>query len=81
MSVPPNGSTARIAWRHHNDRLMIFLAVAVPLLRLCNACSAPAFEPFNGPAPRFVYIESDPWAMVVGSDTPRIVLYEDGARL
>jgi hypothetical protein len=29
-------------------------------------------------APVVVYIETDPWAMVIGSDSPRLVLYDDG---
>jgi hypothetical protein len=36
----------------------------------------------NSPAadaePVIVYIETDPWAMVIGSDSPRFVLYDDG---
>src|SRR5688572_20111031 len=35
-------------------------------------------DPFEGPQPIAVLIQSNPWAMVLGSDTPRVVLYEDG---
>jgi len=39
---------------------------------------AEAFLPFDGPGPLAVLVETDPWLMVIGSDTPRFVLYEDG---
>jgi hypothetical protein len=52
----------------------LFAALIVLLL------AAPAFA--NPPAadaePVIVYIETDPWAMVIGSDSPRLVLYDDG---
>jgi hypothetical protein len=34
------------------------------------------FSPFEGAKPLVVLIESNPWAMVIGSDTPQYVLYE-----
>ena len=36
------------------------------------------FNPFEGPRPIAVLIQTDPWLMVIGSDTPLIALYEDG---
>jgi hypothetical protein len=36
------------------------------------------FQPYLGPKPVLVWIQSNPWLMVLGSDTPRVVLYEDG---
>jgi len=36
------------------------------------------FDPFAGPKPAAVLIQSDPWAMVMGADTPRVAAYEDG---
>lgn len=36
------------------------------------------FHPYSGPKPLFVWIESDPWQSLLGSDTPRVVLYEMG---
>src|SRR5690242_4175058 len=50
------------------------------LSALAFVFSAPAakFDPFEGPQPIAVLIQSNPWAMVLGSDTPRVVLYEDG---
>lgn len=30
------------------------------------------------PAPLLILLETDPWAMVIGSDTPAFALYEDG---
>lgn len=40
---------------------------------------AAEFSPFDGPKPIAVLIQSDPWAMVMGADTPRIAAYEDGS--
>lgn len=37
-----------------------------------------ANPPAPDAAPVIVYIETDPWAMVIGSDSPRFVLYDDG---
>ena len=39
---------------------------------------AAEFSPFDGPKPIAVLIQTDPWAMVMGADTPRVALYEDG---
>lgn len=35
-------------------------------------------EPYAGTDPLVVVIERNPWLMVMGSDTPRFVLYDDG---
>ena len=35
-------------------------------------------KPFAGPKPIAVMIATNPWLMVIGSDTPNFVLYEDG---
>ena len=42
-----------------------------------NAAAA-SFDPFAGPKPLAVFIEQNPWLMVIGSDTPRVAVYEDG---
>ena len=39
---------------------------------------AAEISPFDGPEPMAVLIQTDPWAMVMGADTPRIAVYEDG---
>src|SRR3989339_1632257 len=36
------------------------------------------FNPFEGPKPIAVLLKTNPWLMVVGSDIPKIVIYEDG---
>jgi len=36
------------------------------------------FDPFAGTKPIAVLIQSDPWAMVMGADTPHVAVYEDG---
>ena len=54
-----------------------FLAI---IIRLCltSVCIAADFDPFAGPKPIVILIQSDPWAMVIGSDTPRVAIYENG---
>jgi hypothetical protein len=42
------------------------------------SAAAADFDPQKGPAPLLVLMTDDPWAMVIGSDTPRLVAYEDG---
>jgi hypothetical protein len=36
------------------------------------------FDPFAGPKPVAVLIQTDPWAAVIGSDRPLVAIYEDG---
>ena len=36
------------------------------------------FDPYKGKTPVFTLIQTDPWRMVIGSDTPLICLYDDG---
>lgn len=48
------------------------------LIALLLAAPAFANPPAADAAPVIVYIETDPWAMVIGSDSPRFVLYDDG---
>jgi hypothetical protein len=45
-----------------------------------TSAQAPAAAVQPGPRaePLLVLIEYDPWAMVIGSDSPRLVLYDDG---
>ncbi len=45
---------------------------------LATVCAAAHFDPFQGPKPLAIFIQSDPWAMVIGSDTPRVAIYENG---
>jgi hypothetical protein len=40
--------------------------------------AAAGFDPFAGPKPVAVFIEVNPWLMVIGSDTPRVAIYENG---
>ena len=35
-------------------------------------------DPFKGPKPIAVLIQTDPWLEVIGSDTPMVVIYDDG---
>jgi hypothetical protein len=45
------------------------------------AVSVSAQTPSADASPLIVYIETDPWAMVIGSDSPRFVLYDDGTAI
>jgi hypothetical protein len=45
---------------------------------LARFCFAADFNPFEGPKPLLVVIETDPWSMVLGSDSPRVAIYENG---
>jgi len=53
------------------------LAIIVALC-LTTVCAAADFDPFEGPKPFAIFIQSNPWAMVIGSDTPRVAIYENG---
>ena len=43
-----------------------------------GSLAAEARPPFEGPRPIVVLIVTSPWSMVVGAETPRFALYEDG---
>src|SRR4051812_32848454 len=45
---------------------------------LTSVCAAADFDPFEGSKPLAIFIQSNPWAMVIGSDTPRVAIYENG---
>ena len=36
------------------------------------------FNPFAGPIPMLVFIQTNPWSMVIGSGTPRVAIYHTG---
>jgi hypothetical protein len=42
------------------------------------AGQANGIDPFKGPQPIAVLIQTDPWLMVIGSDTPMLTIYDDG---
>jgi hypothetical protein len=56
-------------------RTVIAISMAVCL---SSPCLADEFNPFEGPKPIAVWIQSDPWADVIGAETPRVVVYENG---
>ena len=53
------------------------LAIIVTLC-ITSVSAAADFDPFEGPKPLAIFIQSNPWAMVIGSDTPRVAIYENG---
>ena len=54
--------------------LRLFSAMLFGVLPLV----ASGFNPFEGPKPILVILVSDPWIWVMGSDIPKLVLYQDG---
>jgi len=36
------------------------------------------FDPFGGPKPLAIVIQTQPWASVIGADNPRFAMYDDG---
>ena len=56
------------------NRLFCFIV----FFSVARLCPAEDFHPFDGPQPLLVAIETDPWAMVLGSDSPRVAIYENG---
>jgi hypothetical protein len=53
-------------------------ALLIALLACACSCQGPTFKPFDGPKLILVFIESDPWLNVIGSDNPRVAVYETG---
>src|SRR5262245_20654452 len=45
---------------------------------LVGICAAADFDPFQGAQPLAIFIQSNPWATVIGSDTPRVAIYANG---
>ena len=54
------------------------LALALLALLFFAAPAAARFEPWAGPKPVAIFTEFNPWLMVIGSDTPRVAIYENG---
>jgi hypothetical protein len=54
------------------------LALALIGLLLVAAPAMAKFEPWAGPKPVAVFTEFNPWLMVIGSDPPRVAIYENG---
>jgi hypothetical protein len=55
-----------------NILAMLLLFVA------CLHVNALEIDPFKGPKPLAVLIQTDPWLDVIGSDTPMVAIYDDG---
>jgi len=60
------------------NRLVAFLLLLLSLLLSLPGADAAPFQPFDGPRPLAVLIETSPWRMVLCADPPKFVLYEDG---
>lgn len=45
---------------------------------ICTSVHALYIDPFKGPKPIAVLIQTNPWLMVIGSDTPMVTIYDDG---
>jgi hypothetical protein len=60
--------------RFPNPGLVILFAT----LFSAGPCVAAGFDPYQGPKPLVIFIQSNPWGMAIGSDTPRVAVYENG---
>lgn len=54
------------------------LTLVLAMLATVSVTAGDAVDPYAGPAPMVVWVQTDPWAMVIGADTPRLVIYEGG---
>lgn len=54
------------------------LVAAASLILVCVSAHALDIDPFKGPKPIAVLIQTDPWLMVIGSDTPMVTIYDNG---
>lgn len=52
------------------------MTLSMALVSLCM--HALGVDPYQGPKPVAVLVQTDPWAMVIGSDTPLVAIYDDG---
>ena len=57
--------------------IMRLSLLLIGLLLLAEPAAA-KFDPYAGPKPIAVFTEINPWLMVIGSDTPRVAVYENG---
>lgn len=57
---------------------MRLIAIFVLSFMAVHLGRAADFHPFDGPIPVVILIETNPWAMVIGADTPRVAVYDDG---
>lgn len=57
---------------------LLWIVTALVVAAPRGAAEPRRFDPYAGPRPLLVWIQTDPWAMVLGADTPRAALYEDG---
>jgi len=54
--------------------LLLGLSCLLPVA----SSAAGDFHPFDGPRPVAIFLQTDPWAAVLGADDPRVAIYEDG---
>jgi hypothetical protein len=54
------------------------IQITLMLFFTCTFVYAQKINPFSGPKPIAVLIQTDPWLMAIGSDTPMVVIYDDG---
>lgn len=54
------------------------ILAVLSLFLTCSLVQALDIDPFKGAKPIAVLIQTDPWLMVIGSDTPMVAIYDDG---
>ena len=57
---------------------MRLLPILIAVVALTAFAQTKKIDPFAGPKPIAVLLQTNPWLMVIGSDVPRVVIYEDG---
>lgn len=68
-------------WADEEGAMKLLWIVAALVAAVRGSAEPPAFDPYAGPKPVLVWIQTDPWAMVLGADTPRLTLYDDGTMI
>lgn len=57
---------------------LICIMIMVFYVSAANVFAAGKFDPYVGPKPILIYVETDPWAMTGRGAVPRIAIYENG---
>ncbi|MDO8303973.1 MAG: hypothetical protein Q7T18_12105 [Sedimentisphaerales bacterium] len=58
--------------------VILIIATAFGTVKSAQSKDPNDFGPFKGPKPVVVLMQTNPWLMVIGSDTPMTAIYEDG---
>jgi hypothetical protein len=76
--MEPRKAMGRRIYVGHGEIMKKPLLAALSLILICTSVHALDIDPFKGPKPIAVLMQTDPWLMVIGSDAPMVVTYDDG---